>query len=117
LHRKYRWAAREPPQTALLAELDGIAVGIGNPGQAEILQEVVGRRQDGCPGRSERRECAVGVIRPQHDLDGPPVELRLEAVVGHRRLDCRDADGKAVERHLDMDRQALLRGPERLHEA
>ncbi len=101
----------------MLHELDRIAVGVGGPGGAEATGEEVvwGAERGGAVG-GEPRVVAIDVIGPEHDLDRPPAEMRLEPVVCDRCLDRGDAELEVVEAELDVDRP-LLWGPERLLKA
>jgi hypothetical protein len=100
-----------------LNELDGVAIRVRHPRYSEVIQEVVWWAERKGAFGGQARVVAVGVVRPENDLDRPSTEVRTQAVIGRRCLDRGDADYEPIKSHLDMDRRPLGGRPKRLLEA
>jgi hypothetical protein len=92
----------------MLSELDGIAVRIRHPGEAEIGEEVVRGAERGRTGGSQARVVSIGVVGPENDLDWSSTEVWIQPMIGDRCVNRGDADGESVQGHLDVNWCTLL---------
>src|SRR5438067_545660 len=104
-------------RSAALNELDRITVRVRYPRGAEVGQEVVRWAERGRVARGQTRVGAVGVVRPEHNLDRPSTEIRAQAVLGNRSVDRGDSDRESIETQLDVDWRPHAGRPKRFAEA
>ena len=65
----------------------GLPVRVRHSGGAQGSQEIVRWAERGHASGSQTGVDAVGVVRPERDLDRTSTEIQTQAVVGNRRVD------------------------------
>src|SRR5215204_7187096 len=102
---------------ALLSQLDRVTVRVGHPREAQVGQEVVRGAERRRALGSQARVVALRIVGPEHDLDGPASEVRVQAVIRDRGLDRGDADREPVQDDLHVNRRPVLWSAEALAKA